>query len=365
MHKVLVLGAGNIGSLIACLLSQTQEYEIHLVDKHLPQLPFETAGLSLKTLQLDVSARSVLTEYIQQQSITAVISCLPYFCNQAIAEIAREFQLHYFDLTEDVNVATYVGEIAQGATTAFMPRCGLAPGFINIVAHGLMQSFDSLESVELRVGNLPININNALHYALSWSTDGLINEYGNPCQAIVDGKAVVLPPLEDLETIEIDGKTYEAFNTSGGVGSLVETYLGKVRQLNYKTIRYPGHCEKMRFLMKDLQLNQHREMLKLMLEQALPRTAQDVALIYVAVTGYQKHQLITETYVNHIYPQSLQGHTWTAIQRATAFSLCAVFDHILQSKVPYRGLVLQEQIVLADFLANRFGKIYQNAQAWS
>src|SRR6185312_1733843 len=134
---------------------------------------------------------------------------------------------NYFDLTEDTKTASAVTELSQHATTAFVPQCGLAPGFISIVANQLMQHFPSLDSVKMRVGALPINISNALQYSLTWSTDGLINEYGNLCQGIVNGKEVQLLPLDDLEEIKIDGLTYEAFNTSGAIRSLASPRLDR------------------------------------------------------------------------------------------------------------------------------------------
>ena len=121
-----------------------------------------------------------------------------------------------------------------------------------------IKHFDELRSVKLRVGALPQHPNNVLKYSLTWSTEGLINEYGNPCEAIVDGQLVEAAPLEGLEEIEIDGTLYEAFNTSGGLGSLGETYGTARDSMNYKTMRYPGHCAQMRLLMNDLKLNHDR-----------------------------------------------------------------------------------------------------------
>jgi saccharopine dehydrogenase-like NADP-dependent oxidoreductase len=174
----------------------------------------------------------------------------------------------------------------------------------------------------------------------------------------VNGQKVSLPPLEDLEMVELDGVLYEAFNTSGGVGSLVDTYQHRVNVLNYKTLRYPGHCEKMRFLMKDLHLNQDRKTLKRILEKSLPRTEQDVMLLYIAVTGEREGGYFEESYVKKIEPQTIRGHKWSAIQISTASSLCAVVDLVLADPMHYKGFVLQEQIPLGDFLANRFGAIY-------
>ena len=116
-------------------------------------------------------------------------------------EAARKAGTHYFDLTEDVEVTRAVRAIATGANHAFVPQCGLAPGFISIAAAELITHFDELRSVKLRVGALPQHPNNVLKYSLTWSTEGLINEYGNPCQAIVDGRVLDVAPLEGLEEI--------------------------------------------------------------------------------------------------------------------------------------------------------------------
>ena len=181
--------------------------------------------------------------------------------------------------------------------TAFVPQCGLAPGFISIAANELIGHFDELRSVKLRVGALPQHPNNVLKYSLTWSTEGLINEYGNPCLAIADRRLVEAAPLEGLEEIEIDGTLYEAFNTSGGLGSLGETWGERCEQMNYKTMRYPGHCEQMRLLMNDLKLNHDRGTLKRILENAVPQTLQDVVIVYVAVAGRQEGELREENYV--------------------------------------------------------------------
>ena len=218
----------------------------------------------------------------------------------------------------------------------------MAPGFISIAANELIQHFDSLESVKLRVGALPQHPNNVLKYSLTWSTDGVINEYGNLCKSIVDGKEIDVMPLEGLEEIEIDGKLYEAFNTSGGLGSLVETYGDRVSTMNYKTIRYPGHCEQMRLLMNGLKLNHDRETLKRILENSVPQTLQDVVIIYAAVTGMQNGELREENYVNKVYPQQVAGRLWSAIQITTAAGICSVLDIVLSEPAKYTGFVTQE-----------------------
>jgi saccharopine dehydrogenase-like NADP-dependent oxidoreductase len=221
-----------------------------------------------------------------------------------------------------------------------------------------MTHFDEVRAVKLRVGALPQHPNNVLKYSLTWSTEGLINEYGNPCQAIVEGRLLEVAPLEGLEEIEIDGTLYEAFNTSGGLGSLGESFGARCESMNYKTIRYPGHCAQMRLLMNDLKLNQDRDTLKRILENAVPQTLQDVVIIYAAVSGKQDGELREENYVNKVYPQVIAGRLWSAIQVTTAAGITAVLDLVLAAPDKYRGFVAQEQFRLPDILANRFGRYY-------
>lgn len=361
MYNVMITGAGKIGSLIACLLTESGSYQVHLVDvdfngsdvkRLLAALP------KIKTVALDVEDQQSTQTYMEKHKIVAVISSLPYFLNTHVASAAKAAGAHYFDLTEDTAVTEEVKLIAAGAETAFVPQCGLAPGFISIAANSLMHEFDESHHVRLRVGALPKNANNALHYSLTWSTDGIINEYGNPCYGIKYGKKVTLGPLEGLEAIQIDGCEYEAFNTSGGLGSLAEMYAGKVQTMNYKTIRYPGHCQKMRFLMNDLRLNHDRSTLKRILENAIPKTYQDLVIVYVTVEGVKQGELIEKNYVKKIYPGIIAGLEWSAIQISTASGVCAIVDLVLGQENEYKGLVLQEKFKLSQILENRFGRYY-------
>lgn len=361
MQEILVLGAGKIGALISGLLAESGDYRVQLADAKPGVAANVVNAHGLKHLagfDLDATDKKSLTQHIRDHKPVAIACCLPYYCNLAVAEVAHAQGLHYFDLTEDVAVTDAVRKLSAGAKQVFSPQCGLAPGFISIAANELIQHFDSLKSVKLRVGALPQNPNNVLKYSLTWSTDGVINEYGNPCRSIVDGKEVDVLPLEGLEEIEIDGTLYEAFNTSGGLGSLAETYDGRVNTMDYKTIRYPGHCEQMRLLMNGLKLNDDRPTLKRILENAVPQTLQDVVIIYAAVTGYQDGELREENYVNKVYPQVVAGRLWSAIQITTAAGICSVLDIVLQLPGRYTGFVAQEQFSLTEVLENRFGEYY-------
>ncbi len=361
MHRVLILGAGKIGALVSGLLAESGGYRVHLGDVDgaaAESVVRAHSGASLTSFAIDATDGAALARHLAAHPVDAVISSLPFYCNVVVAEAARRARIHYFDLTEDVAVTRAVRALAAGASEAFVPQCGLAPGFISIAAAELITHFDALRAVKLRVGALPQHPNNVLKYSLTWSTEGLINEYGNPCQAVSDGRLTEVAPLEGLEEIEIDGMRYEAFNTSGGLGSLAETHGANVESMNYKTIRYPGHCEQMRLLMNDLKLNHDRGTLKRILENAVPQTLQDVVIVYAAVTGTQDGELREENYVNKIYPQVIAGRLWSAIQVTTAAGVTAVADLVLENRGRYGGFVAQEQFRLTDIVANRFGRYF-------
>jgi saccharopine dehydrogenase-like NADP-dependent oxidoreductase len=365
MKNILVIGAGKIGSVVADLLSQAGAgaggaYRVVVADRD----PALLAGIEraaegstrLATLRLDVADAPALHCALRGQY--AVLSAAPYHLTLRVAEAARAAGVHYLDLTEDVASTRRIRELSQGAATAFIPQCGLAPGFISIVAADLARQFDSLDSVRMRVGALPAYPSNALNYNLTWSTEGVINEYCEPCEAIVDGVRREVPALEEREEFSLDGVLYEAFNTSGGLGTLAETLEGKVRTLNYRTIRYPGHAAIMKALLNDLRLRDRREVLKDILEQAVPATMQDVVIVFVTVAGMKDGRLLQSSYARKSYAQPLGGQWRSAIQITTASSLAAMLDLLAQGRLPATGFVRQEDVRLADFLANRFGAVY-------
>lgn len=363
MKDVLVIGAGKIGQVVADLLSQAAAgsgggaYRVTVADRSAEALAaIGTPGERLATLQLDVTDPAALRAALRGRF--AVLSAAPYHLTLRVAEAARETGVHYLDLTEDVASTRRIRALADGAASAFVPQCGLAPGFISIVAADLGAKFDRLDSVRMRVGALPAYPSNALNYNLTWSTEGVINEYCEPCEAIVDGRRTEVPALEEREEFSLDGVLYEAFNTSGGLGTLCETLEGRVRTLNYRTIRYPGHAAIMKALLHDLRLRDRREVLKDILEQAVPATMQDVVIVFVTVSGQREGRLLQDTYARKIYSHVLGGTLRSAIQITTASSLCAMLDLLAQGRLPATGFVRQEDVRLDDFLANRFGSVY-------
>jgi len=354
LDKITIIGAGKIGSTIGALLSQSRDYEVLVLDRSLDA--FQGLNPQIRTLGMEIEDKSALAKALAGSF--SVISAAPYHLTTAVAEAARSAGAHYLDLTEDVASSRAVRDLAKNSATAFIPQCGLAPGFITIAAWELCKHFDELHDVRLRVGALPRYPSNALNYNLTWSTDGVINEYCEPCEAIVGGHLREVPALEECEEFALDGVTYEAFNTSGGLGTLCKTLEGKVRNLNYRTIRYPGHAAIMKALLNDLGLRDRRPLLKDILENAVPATLQDVVIVFVTVSGLKNGRLMQETYVNKIYAQPVAGEMKSAIQITTASAACAVLDLLAHGQLPQKGFIRQEDIPLADILANRFGRFY-------
>ncbi|MDB5293245.1 MAG: putative dehydrogenase [Phycisphaerales bacterium] len=361
MHRVLLLGAGKIGGAVARFLASAGDYDVLVGDPDPAALQRLAAATGVDTVNMSASDTAALRRAMAGRR--AVASACSFALNPGIAAIAADEGLSYFDLTEDRETTTAVRACAQSAKPGqiFMPQCGLAPGFVSIAANHLAEDFDQLDAVRLRVGALPQFPTNEMKYNLTWSTDGLINEYGNPCEAIHEGRTIEVLPLEGLEHFSLDGVDYEAFNTSGGVGTLCETLAGKARTLDYKTIRYRGHRDLMCFLMNELRLNDRRALLKDILENAVPVTPQDVVLIFCTVTGQKDGRLLQVTDARKIYAGACYGDRWSAIQITTAGSLCAIIDLHFSGLLPDRGFVRQEQVKLDDFLANRFGACYANA----
>ena len=355
MTKTILLGAGKIGETISHLLHATGDYALTVTDQDAARLA-PIAALGVRSVQADFTSQDKLRELIRGHEI--VLSACPFHLTPMIAQAAVANGAHYFDLTEDVESTRRVKALAAGAKTALVPQCGLAPGFISILAYAMTRKFEALRDVHMRVGALPVYPTNALKYNLTWSTDGLINEYCNPCEAIIDGNKHETLALEEIEAFSLDGIAYEAFNTSGGLGTLCDTLAGRVENLNYKTVRYPGHRDLVKMLIRDLRLGQRREVLKDVLEASVPMTHQDVVLVFVTVSGMREGRLTQESFAKKIYSTTIDGRLYSAIQITTAAGICAMVDLLREGALPRSGFVRQEDAELDRFLANRFGRYY-------
>ena len=331
--KVAIIGKGKIGWSIKQLLRE--DYEIKHGDI--------TEGLDAREI-------SQVKDFLKDMD--AVISAGPFVINKNIATVAAEMGIGYFDLTEDVETTEFIRTL--NSKSVMMPQCGLAPGAINICAAGMMDKFDKVSEVMMRVGALPRFTNNEMSYYLSWSTNGLINEYCNDADAIYEGKCIKVLPLEGAEKLMIEGEAYEAFNTSGGCATMCETYENKVDNLSYKTIRYPGHLNHMKFLFNDLHLKKNKEILEKLFDKEVPRTTNDVIVFFVKVIGEIDGILQEKTYQKKIYGDE----RFSAIQRTTASGVCSVLEMFISTKIPSKGFIKQESILWEDFIDNKFGEVY-------
>ncbi len=288
---------------------------------------------------------------IVEPGLFAVINAAPFHTSGRLAAEAIKHGVHYLDLTEDVQVASNLAALAGGTKTMVIPQCGLAPGVVSIMAGSMARQYDKLRTLTLRVGGLPRFPTNMLGYALTWNVEGLVNQYSNPATAIRSGQRVTVAALDDVEGLMIDGCEYEAFNTSGGVGTLCDTYPNAVN-IDYKTIRYPGHAKLIKFMMHELGCTSS-EMVQL-LERSVPVTEQDVVLIAVTSTGIKNGRLSQSTYSKQFF--GVPGKS--ALQMVTAASVCAVLDMIANGVLEREGFVKQESIPLEAFIKNRFGKCF-------
>ena len=349
INSVLVIGLGKVGALVAILLHENGYAVTGLVRSSIGDVPFQL-------VQVDISDHDSMGKVIGKHD--AVVSCLPYYMNLDVARAAHAMDRHYFDLTEDVPTTQGIRELAEISKGLMAPQCGLAPGFIGILGANLTKGMDELRSIELRVGAVPKHPRGLLGYAFNWSAEGVVNEYLNDCEVIRDGERTRIPAMEDLETIVIDGVQLEAFTTSGGLGTMCETFEGKVNKLDYKTIRYPGHCKLMRFFFNELYMRKKRDLSGEILVNAKPPVKEDVVYVHAAVEGWENGDLRRKEFVRSYYPRRIAGRTWKAISWTTAASACAVVEMVAQDKLPDRGFLKQELIPLDSFFDSPTGSFF-------
>ena len=350
-NKIAVLGLGKVGKLAARLLVESG-FEVTGIDARVPSrsCPHPVVRVGLAGDDLIASL----------EPYEAVLSCLPYALNREIAAAAHGLGLHYFDLTEDVSTTRAIRELSETASGVMAPQCGLAPGFVGIVGAHLASRFDQLRSIRMRVGALPQNPTGLLAYAFNWSPEGVVNEYLNDCEVIEEGQHKWVSPMEWVETVYVGGVKLEAFTTSGGLGTMCETYLGKVENLDYKTMRYPGHVKLMNFFFHELLMREKRELAGEILTRAKPPVDDDVVHLHVAAEGLKDGNLMRQEFVRSYYPLEISGETWRAIAWTTSASACAVIEMVRDGTLPSQGFIKQEKIPLDVFLKSRTGRYFDS-----
>ncbi len=349
-NNIAVLGLGKVGTLAAKLLHGSG-FNVTGFDQHSPRevLPFTIRNA-------DITSADVLAAEFAK--VDAILSCLPFHLNIAVATAAHKAGIHYFDLTEDVPTTNAIIELAKSSSGLMAPQCGLAPGFIGIVGASHIAMFGTCRSVRMRVGALPQHPTGLLGYAFNWSPEGVVNEYLNDCEVLENGERKWVSPMEWHETLLIDGMQLEAFTTSGGLGTMCETYLGKVNNIDYKTMRYPGHMKLMNFFFHELLMRENREEAGRILVNAKPPVEEDIVYIHVSTEGEIDGRLARKEFVRGYRPVEVAGGKQTAIAWTTAGSVVAVIEMVRDGILPDQGFLKQEDIPLDAFLATTTGRLY-------
>lgn len=353
LRSIAVLGLGKVGLLAARLLDELG-YDVSGHDLRAPseELPFPV-------LSTDVSDADELSRALAGSD--AVLSCLPYHCNRLVAEVAHGLGMHYFDLTEDTATTEAIMALAETSTGLMAPQCGLAPGFVGIVAASQAESFDHCRAIRMRVGALPQHPTGLLGYAFNWSPEGVVNEYLNDCEVIEDGVRKWVSPMEWKEVVYVAGTKLEAFTTSGGLGTMCDTYLGRVENLDYKTMRYPGHMDLMNFFFHELLLRDRRELAGEILTHAKPPVDEDVVYIHVSSEGTVDGELRRIEYARALMPRQVAGTTARAIAWTTAASVVGVIDLVRDGVLVDRGFLRQEDVPLQALLRTPSGSLFERA----
>ena len=350
MKHIAVLGLGKVGTLAAELL-HASGFTVTGIDLVAPK---DTLPFVVKSIDLGNTAEVEQTFAAQD----AVLSCLPYHLNARLADVAHKAGIHYFDLTEDVPTTNHIINLSKTAKGLMAPQCGLAPGFIGIVGASLIESLDDCRSCKMRVGALPQHPTGLMGYSFNWSPEGVVNEYLNDCEVIEEGDRKTVSAMEWFEDIYIDGVKLEAFTTSGGLGTMCQTYAGRVANLDYKTMRYPGHGKMMNFFFHELLMRERRKEAGEILVNAKPPVNDDIVYVHAAAEGTINGQLRREEFVRGYRPIEVAGKQRTAIAWTTAGSVVAIIEMVREGTLPSQGFLKQEDIPLDAFLATSTGSLY-------
>jgi len=360
-----ILGSGKIGTAIYNLLVISGfDYDITVADQNILNdiniCDFQRLEIGEDECMLD----DEFDKFVKDK--TLIINALPYHLNFTAYKTCLEYNIPYFDLSEDefldkwIARREYISSTRTGVSFT-MPHCGLAPGLSTVIANYLMEDFSTVHNLKIRVGALSQHSSNKLKYHTSWSSDGLVNEYKGNCQVISDGKYAEVPALCGHEKLTINGQDYEAFNTSGGIGTFAKTLVEQQKScvnVNYKTIRRIGHLDYVDFLFNDLDLP--NDMLVDIFRNHVTETTKDCVIIFIEIDGDNK--IVGKTgkiYTKIFYPDSIQGRTFTAIELTTAVGLVAMVELFLDKKLPQEGYVKQESVNWNDVLNTAYGWVYK------
>src|SRR5690554_951389 len=376
-YNIIIAGAGGIAEAAGLILAEWSSVTptIYIGDRFLDKaenvarwiMDGSTKPCQVIPFHLDAQVISKEMEGIFEQG-DALLDCLPGSLAPTMARMAKTHQLYYANLTEYVAETNEIIDIAQGAQTGFVLQTGLAPGYIDVLAHYLFQRFckhyevEQVDTLEFKVGALTNHAISPHFYGFTWSPIGVATEYLKDCIVIRDYKKTTLPALSERARITIDGISYEEDLTSGGAADLPDALSGKVKQLDYKTLRHPGHYAWVEEQLKGLSSGTDPiSGLQEIILRDIPHIEDDQIVIYAAVEGTDSQGVLRRQEVaKHVLPQLIGKHKLRAIQTTTAAALVQAISWLLETQP--KGVVFQSQLdgttfLNGDFISRVYGRL--------
>jgi lysine 6-dehydrogenase len=359
--KILVLGAGRMGygAVYDLVHNSPGVAKVTVADfdfEKSEDIAAKIDSSKLSAIELDVTDHEK-TAFVMNEH-DAAISCVNYWHNLGLSKTAVETQTNFCDLGGNnyvVDEQLSLDEEAKNAGINIIPDCGLAPGMVSILAAHGAEKFDDLEEIHIRVGGLPQNPEPPLDYQLVFSVEGLINEYIEKARVIRDGKITAIESMTECESLSFEGfPPLEAFQTSGGTSTLPDTFLGKLKELDYKTIRYAGHCEKFKTMIdlglcssEDLKVDgqsiKPRRFFGELLQKNLPADEPDYVLIRLEFAGNIGGESKKLRY--DIVDKFDETTGLSAMMRTTSFPASIIAQMMAEGEVTRRGATPQELVI--------------------
>ncbi len=359
--KVLILGAGMMGRAIAYDLSRFSDFDDIVLGEKDSKTRLSAKRFlqetGVKLIAVNAESSSKIKRVLQKGDV--IISALPYTYNYRLARLAIQTKTHFIDLGGNNTIVENerrLCNLAKKNNVTIIPDSGLAPGLVSIITRDIVDHLDTINSVRLRVGGLPRHPKPPLKYQIVFSPYGLINEYVEDALILDRGKILQKKSMTEVETLQFPQPfgTMEAFLTSGGCSTLPYTYKRTIKYLDYKTIRYPGHCEKIKVIL-DLgftdekkincagQMIAPRDVFAAILMKNIPSTGEDVVLLKVMSEGIKQGKKRLREYL--LIDSYDKKNNITAMMRTTGYPVAITAQMIANGTIQEHGVFCPEEIV--------------------
>lgn len=358
---ILILGAGMMGKALAFDLNAFSEFDsIAIAERNNKKLQNISKTINSEKIELryiDINNTKSLTSLFKNYEIA--ISAVPYKYNFMLAKIAIETNTHFLDLggnNEIVEKERGLFDSAKENDVTIIHDCGLAPGLSSVIVRDIVEQLDKIDFVKIRVGGLPVNPKPPFNYQIVFSPNGLINEYVEDAIVLENHEIVKKKSMTEIEKISFPTPfgELEAFITSGGCSTLPYTYQDKISSLNYKTVRYPGHCERFKPLLdiglgseKPILIDEKqivpRDILIKLLNDALSANEKDVVLLKVLSKGIRNGKSVELAYT--MIDNYDEENDITSMMRTTSYPTSIIAQLIERKIILEHGVFGCEEIV--------------------